>query len=256
MRIGWASPFNERSSVARYSLQVCRELMRRGVRVEIIRTEIGLKENIPVLDSPLVVYPPRAFTMDFFASHFDLCVVNVTRDATDLGRAEQIARRFQNVAIFHDLRGGRYEAEAASLDEAPDEPAEVGWMTLPAALATGAVVHDPRYLDAVRRLCAGPVAAIALELGDIYSDPADTGSDKGGGLRPGLEGCVEKYVDDLLEVLDEALHCAPLRNAGWTIGATVAEMGLAWDDPLSSRLGNEMFALFEGNRRGLKSDKD
>jgi hypothetical protein len=256
MRIGWASPFNDRSAVARYSLGVCRELMRRGIRVEIIRTETGYEEDFPVLDSTLVAYPPRAFTTDFLASHFDLCVVNVTRDATDLGRAEAIARRFQNVAIFHDLRGGRYEAEAASLDEAPAEPAEIGWMTLPAALATGAVVHDPQYLDGVRRLCAGPVAAIALQPRDIYSDPAGAGPDRAAARRAGPEGCVEKYVDDLLEVLDEALHCAPLRNAGWTIGATVAEMGLAWDDPLSSRLGNEMAALFEGNRRGLKSDKN
>ncbi|MEE1654770.1 hypothetical protein VB618_01070 [Microvirga sp. CF3062] len=256
MRIGWASPFNERSAVARYSLWVCRELKRRGARVEIIRTETGAEETLPVLDSSLVAYPPRLFTTDFLASHFDLCVVNVARDASDHGRAEEIARRFQSVTIFHDLRGDRYEAEAALVDEAAVKPAEVGWMALPAAFATGAVVHDLQYLDGVRRLCAGPVAAISLELGDIYSDPADAGPDRGAARRLGPEGCVEKYVDDLLEVLDEALHRAPLRNAGWTIGATVAEMGLAWDDPLSSRLGNEMFALFEGNRRGLKSDKN
>ncbi|GEO14625.1 hypothetical protein MAE02_23210 [Microvirga aerophila] len=103
-------------------------------------------------------------------------------------------------------------------------------------------------------MCAGPVAAIPFEFEKVQADPPAgserSGLDAAAMAQPTREGCVEKYVDALLEVLDEALRRAPLRNAGWTIGATVAEMGLAWDDPLSSRLGDEMFALFEGNRRG------
>jgi hypothetical protein len=257
MRIGWASPFNERSAIARYSLWVCQELRRRGATVEIIRTETGPEENIAVLDGPLVIHPPAGFTTDFLGSHFDLCVVNVTRDPGNHDRAEEIARRFQSVAIFHNPGGSGDGADATLLGDVPVESAEVGWMALPATLATGAVVHDTRYLDVIRRLCAGIVAAIPFDLGDVSSALAAAGSDRAAPARPpGQAGCVEKYVDDLLEVLDEALHRAPLRNAGWTIGATAAEMGLAWDDPLSSRLGTEMSALFEGKRRGLKSDKN
>jgi hypothetical protein len=254
MRIGWASPFNERSAMSRYSLMVCEELRRRGTTVEVLRTELGPEEKLPALDSPLTVYPPAGFSVEFLAAHFDLCVVNVADSLSDRRRAIEIARAFQSVSVFHGLGADSQGAGAAFPGRLPVETAEIGWAAIPASLSTGAVVHDERYLDAVRRLCAGPVAAISLDLGGARAGPpamaGGAGPDAEAARPPEREGCVEKYVDALLEVLDEALRRAPLRNAGWTIGATVAEMGLAWDDPLSSRLGNEMFALFEGNRRG------
>jgi hypothetical protein len=79
MRIGWASPFNEQSPIDHYSLRVCKELRRRGIRAEIIRTETEAGEALPALDSSLPVYPPAKYTTEFLETHFDLCVVNAAR---------------------------------------------------------------------------------------------------------------------------------------------------------------------------------
>jgi hypothetical protein len=260
MRIGWASPFNEQSPIARYSLRVCEELRRRGVRAEIIRTEIGAEEALSALDSSLPVYPPAECTTEFLESHFDLCVVNAAQEAMDHERIIDMARRFQVVAVFHSQDDHKGEAKPVEHAERLSDPGEIDWAARLASLSTGAVVHDDRYLSTVRRLCAGPVtliplnstgseAALPVSAVEARPDTVATVLPSGGG------GCVEKYVDALIEVLDEALHRAPLRNAGWTIGATVAEMGLAWDDPLSSRLGHEMSALFE-EAGGAESDKN
>jgi hypothetical protein len=238
--------------MARQSLRVCEELTRRGARVEVLRTETGAGEKLPALDSALTVYPPANFTVEFLASHFDLCVVNVS-DVSERQRDIEIVRKFQSVTVFHGFGGVGHGTAFVLPDGLSVHPAELGWAAGLASLSTGAVVHDDRYLEAIRRLCVGPVAAISPDLGDPeVGRPAAARGAGTNAVAPsaGGEGCVEKYVDALLEVLDEALRRAPLRNAGWTIGATVAEMGLAWDDPLSSRLGNEMSELFEGNRRG------
>jgi hypothetical protein len=253
MRIGWASPFNERAAMSCYSLRVCEELRRRGSTVEVLRTETGPDEKLPALGGALTVYPPAEFTREFLASHFDLCVVNVVDGPADR-RALGIIRRFQSVTVFHGLAEA-HGTDAVPQGNSPVDASEFEWAALPASLSTGAVMHDDRHLDSVRRLCPGPVAAIPWEHGGVPAGPPASV----GGREPNVEtpvrqprgeGCVEKYVDALLEVLDEALRRAPIRNAGWTIGATVAEMGLAWNDPLSSRLGDEMFALFDRNRRG------
>ncbi|WP_457092922.1 hypothetical protein [Microvirga sp. P5_D2] len=260
MRIGWASPFNEQSPIARYSLRVCEELRRRGIRAEIIRTETGPEEALPALDNSLPVYPPAEYTTEFLESHFDLCVVNAAREAMDHERLVDIARRFQVVTLFHGHGGQNDEDRPVEPAKGLSHPGEIDWVAQLASLSTGAVVHDSRDLSTVRRLCAGPTVLFPFNSTDSGADlPALAGE-----ARPdivattppsGGGGCVEKYVDALIEVLDEALHRAPLRNAGWTIGATVAEMGLAWDDPLSSRLGHEMSALFE-EAGGAESDKN
>ncbi|MGO4389131.1 hypothetical protein AB4Y85_16500 [Microvirga sp. 2YAF29] len=260
MRIGWASPFNEQSSIARYSLRVCEELRRRGIRAEIIRTEGGAEETPSALDSSLPVYPPAEYTTEFLETHFDLCVVNAAREAMDHERIIDIARRFQVVTIFHEQDASNGDAESVEGAALPSDPGEIDWIARLASLSTGAVVHADRDHSKVCRLCAGPVALLpigSLDAGaDLPVSIKEMGADTVATVPlPEGEGCVEKYVDALIEVLDEALHRAPLRNAGWTIGATVAEMGLAWDDPLSSRLGHEMSALFE-EAGGAESDKN
>jgi hypothetical protein len=260
MRIGWASPFNEQSPIARYSLQVCEELKRRGIRVEIIRTEIGAEEALPALGNSLPVYPPAEYTPAFLESHYDLCVVNASREAMGLERVVDMARHFQVVTVFHGQADRNDEVEPVHISEKIRNSGDIDWAAQLASLSTGAVVHDNRDLSTVRRFCVGPVALLSFNPtgsgADLPTSAEEARPDIVATAPPlGGEGCVEKYVDALIEVLDEALHRAPLRNAGWTIGATVAEMGLAWDDLLSSRLGHEMSALFE-EAEGAESDKN
>jgi hypothetical protein len=105
-------------------------------------------------------------------------------------------------------------------------------------------------METLKRSCPGPVVEIPLFFprgGELGHDSADRESakEKGDPTRPSIES----YVDALIPVLDNALCWAPLRNAGRTIGATVAEMGLSSNDPLATRLASEFSALFHGYKR-------
>ena len=50
MRIGWATPFNKQSAVGRHALEVVLEMRRRGVDVEIIRTEPNGKVRLRLIN--------------------------------------------------------------------------------------------------------------------------------------------------------------------------------------------------------------
>lgn len=259
MRIGWASPFNKQSPIAGYSLRVCEELKRRGIQASIIRTELGAEASLPALESSLPVYPPAEYTWEFLEAHFDLCVVNASQEEMDKAWIVDLARQFQVVVVFHGQGSRRGKPGTVNIDGEANILGRRDYVTQLASFSTGAIIHDEHDFASVRRLCVGPVVLIPFNSNASEADGASDGKvglDIIAATSPSKgQGCVEKYVDALIEVLDEALHRAPLRNAGWTIGATVAEMGLTWDDPLSSRLGHEMSALFE-EAGGAESDKN
>ncbi len=176
MRIGWATPFNVRSAIGKYSLFVCDELRSRGYQVEVIRTETGPELEMRALDCELQVV--EASTCD--VRDYDVLAVNFANDAPHHAQILSLLARRAPLGIFHDnemrsferdlysrhhvrlptLIGGEHEPAESSNDLV--DPAARPILAVLAAMSCGAVVHGPHCRETVSAFCPGPVELIPL----------------------------------------------------------------------------------------------
>jgi glycosyltransferase involved in cell wall biosynthesis len=144
LRIGWASPWNIRSAIARSGASVVCELTDRGHAVDIIRTETGGYLDLEPRPAPNAIRHLCDVDPRNLCREYDAVVVNLADHRGLHGAAVHALPHLGAIVILHDPL--------------------LEWF---AGVAIGAIVHAEHYADAVRRACPGPVATVPL----AYPDP-------------------------------------------------------------------------------------
>lgn len=193
MRLAWATPFNIRSAIARFSQEVCDELVTRGIHVEILRTEAPESEDIDILPSKLTAHRASTQITDEFLRSFDATIVNVGNYNQFHSRALPMMARSPLISIIHDADLRDFAAGAATngLPLAPlgrslspmghppfaNAPGAAEMMLL-ASLSAACVAHGRHYVDMLKAACPGPVGVIPLcfpDIGSINAQPSTDG---------------------------------------------------------------------------------
>jgi glycosyltransferase involved in cell wall biosynthesis len=193
MRILWATPYNVKSAIARYSRMVTRVLVARGHSVEILRLEDETAAALEVLDRDLPVHVPRALDFARLRPDYDVCVVNYGDHLPFHAGVMALAAATPAVAVFHDANMenflfGACQAHpklgtllecwppaALALPEGGTHAERA--ISLFAALASGCVVHGSHYVENVVAACPGSTAQLPLCYPDIGAvPPAPDGS--------------------------------------------------------------------------------
>jgi glycosyltransferase involved in cell wall biosynthesis len=190
LRIGWASPWNQRSAIAAFSAEVTFELTRRGHVVTALRTETGEYAALPLRPAPGPIHHLDELDDGALRRDFDVVVAQV---GDQYGYHGAVIRRLEpvsTVGVFHDAfivnlasgylhyggDGGKtlhdLAREVHGAAGMPDgEPfwAELGEMARRrpmvewlARRCAAAVAHAEHYADRLRDACPGPVATIPL----------------------------------------------------------------------------------------------
>ena len=170
LRIAWATPWNERSAIARFSASVCAALAAQGHRPEVVRIEVGEAARLPPLESAFLVHAPGALPPGALVGEFDAVVVNLGNHYPFHGLAPALLARAPSVAVLHDASMGHFAEEwrQATEPEPPvtllDRIVRAGLPLAPALaqLACGAVVHGPHYRAEIAEACLGGVLQLPL----------------------------------------------------------------------------------------------
>lgn len=182
MRIGWATPFNYRSAIGKFSLAVANELQSRGHQVEILRTESGAELELAPLTSDLSVTSCH----DSDVRAFDTLIVNFGNHVPYHAQVIPLLAQRSAFGIFHDaeMRDFEWGLEAHHRQQIPTllgfQRAELADLTnslvatdAQSLLATlgamcwGAMVHAPHYREVLTQFCPGSVSMANL----CYPDP-------------------------------------------------------------------------------------
>jgi len=205
VRIGWATPFNIRSAVGKFSQIVCEELHARGHEVEVIRIESGAELDIDSIETELQVV--GAAECDVAA--YDAFVVNFGNHAPYHAQLVTLLAKRSPIGIFHDMEmrdfqwglqhrhqlhlpllvGIEPELAAKDLGDLVDPDARALLATL-AALTCGAILHGPHYRATISAYCPGPVEVIPLCFPDMGTK-RDTKP-----LKPGLRVTIFGVISD------------------------------------------------------------
>src|SRR5580700_12244600 len=102
MRIAWATPFNDRSSIAQSSLAAAQELSRRGHAVEIVRIETGEAAAKAPIPTALPLHAPGTLDTARLRDAFDATVVAMGDNYPFHGRALPIIETVPSIVVLHD----------------------------------------------------------------------------------------------------------------------------------------------------------
>jgi glycosyltransferase involved in cell wall biosynthesis len=191
MRILWATPFNERSAIALFSLEVCRELTARGHDLTVFRTECG---ESAALAAKAAQFPIIETNQNFDEHAYDIIVLNLGNHSPNHGGGLDIAARHLPFLIFHDAEmrdfsWGMRHSQALDIDELargtageadvdpiiPDGARD--HLAFYSSLGCGAIVHGPHYRGSVAHSSSGPVGVVPLcfpDIGAISPRPSHT----------------------------------------------------------------------------------
>ncbi len=189
MRILWATPFNVKSAIARYSRLVTDEIAARGHTVELLRLEDKATSTLDILDSELTVHAADTLKPARLRG-YDVCVVNFGDYLSFHAGALALASSVPAVAVLHDANMENFLLEAfqaypglAALLEAWP-PASLALpegrtpgqraISFLAAISSGCVVHGPHYVEDVVAACPGPTVQLPLcypEIGAVSPEP-------------------------------------------------------------------------------------
>ena len=185
MRIGWATPFNTRSAIGRFSQVVCAEMASRGHEIDVIRIERGAELELDELPSECRITDAASSNVD----DYDALIVNFGNHAPyHAGLLDFVAQRAP-IAIFHDaemrdfewgmlqrhgiaipLASGISDEQFMSDEQDLVDPSARPLLGTLAAMSCGAVIHGPHYRQAVQAYCAGPVQDIPLCYPDLMGN--------------------------------------------------------------------------------------
>lgn len=232
MRIGWATPYNVRSAIGKFSQIVCEELQARGHAVEIIRIEAGDERALEQIACDIKVVDAANCAVD----GYDVLIVNFGNHAPYHAQAVALMAQRAPLAIFHDmemrdfewgltdrhglhlprLAGVEPETAGDQLSDMVDPAARPLLATL-AAMSCGAVIHGPHYRETVAAYCPGPVEVIPL----CYPDTGEarTAARPRPGRRVTIFGVINEYkqpgrVLEALALLRTRLGPVELHLAG------------------------------------------
>jgi glycosyltransferase involved in cell wall biosynthesis len=186
LRIGWASPWNERSAIAQSASEVAFELSRRGHVITVLRTEVDEALTLPPRASPGPINALANFLPHQLRQDFDVVVAHIGDHYGFHGALLSRLPDVDVVGIFHDvfladlawmlLDGNEAAIRALRQTYGEDtwpvgepffnDPREVmrqrpmlEWL---ARQTVGAVAHAEHYAQRLRDACSGPVAVIPL----------------------------------------------------------------------------------------------
>ncbi len=189
MKIGWATPLNHASAIGQFSIGVTDALARRGVEIDLLRTEHASVLAEPQLASELTVLSLADMTDYHWLRRYDLLVYNIGDQGKFHLYAADAALQIPGICIFHDLlifhlfcgwmtARGETNRIAAAVDELYGSgtypPAGLGPAYLTEAAkhfamlewlaphAVAAVAHGRHYVPRLASSCAGPVRHIPL----------------------------------------------------------------------------------------------
>lgn len=177
MRIGWATPFNTRSAIGRFSQIVCEELVARGHEIDVIRIESEAELQLDRLPSVCTVIEAADCDVD----EYDILIANFGNHAPFHSALLRLITKRAPISIFHDAEMRDFEwgmlqghgitiplapgiVEEQLNDDAQDivDPLARPLLGTLAAMSCGAVVHGSHYRGTVTSYCAGPVHDIPL----------------------------------------------------------------------------------------------
>jgi glycosyltransferase involved in cell wall biosynthesis len=232
VHIGWATPFNVRSAIGKFSRIVCDELRARGHDVEIIRIESGAELALEEIACDLPVVDAAACTVD----DYDTLIVNFGNHAPYHARAVALLAQRAPIGIFHDMEMrdfdwglmhrhgvqvprllGVEQDLASEVHSDMVDPAARPLLATLAAMTCGAVIHGPHYRETVSAFCPGPVEVIPLCYPDTGS--ATTGVRPTPGRRVTIFGVINEHkqpgrVLEALAILRSRLGPVELHLAG------------------------------------------
>lgn len=172
LHIGWCTPCNVESAIARYSCEVVGELRRRGHRVSVVRSEVGEARQLPLLEE-LASLPLDDGAR--LVQEADVLVVNVADHFELNGGSLALLEAHPCVGVFHDA-DVRNLLTGWAIESRHDIDAIRNWNTHDfglgmdppwlASLCAGAVVHGGHYEAAIGDACPGPTLRVPLCLGD------------------------------------------------------------------------------------------
>ena len=199
LKIAWAGPWNVRSAIATFGVDVAAALAAEGHAVEVLRSEVGGYLEIPMPETPHAVHRLEGMPAERWRADYDVVIANLGDHFGYHGALAPLLTAPEAVLILHDCFLANYCAGWAQLYPDPDralrdmvaatygpaalppgapyagEPAEMmrrrPMVELFAGHAAGAVVHARHYLDRVARACPGPVAEIPLSFRDPHVVP-------------------------------------------------------------------------------------
>ena len=171
-RLLWASPWNPSSAIARFGMEVIRELEAAGIRVDVLRTETGGRLDAAA-EPPASgqVFEPGTLNYGQILYGYDSMIANFGDHYGFHGALLPLLLDTVPVGIFHDawmgnlLNGWRHDNRRdvkrvdAFIHDLGDDPSGLSAI---ASMCSGVVIHGPHYRDAVEAACAGPVTAIPL----------------------------------------------------------------------------------------------
>ena len=177
MRIGWATPFNVRSAIGKFSKMVCEELATRGHEVDIIRIESGPELGLDQIASDLCVLNASNCDVD----EYDALVVNFGNHVPYHAQLISLLAQRAPIGVFHDmemrdfewglmdrhgmnfpyLHGVKQEIAATDYSDMVDPDARPVLATL-AAMTSGAIIHGPHYRETIAAFCPGTVDVVRL----------------------------------------------------------------------------------------------
>jgi glycosyltransferase involved in cell wall biosynthesis len=193
MRIGWATPWNERSAIAQVAAEVADELTAFGHTITIIRTETERGLALPARAARCPVLNLDDISDSDLARDYDIVVAHIGNYVDFHGALIPRLPRVPCVGIFHDayladlaagwafrsggggeaeLRGwvrdtygdGAWRAEETYVDEQTlsDVAARRPMLEWLARQTIGAVAHSSFYVERLQNLVPGPVGVIPL----------------------------------------------------------------------------------------------
>jgi len=171
-RLLWAGPWNESSAIARFGMDMVRQLERAGIQVDVLRTETGQWLE-PAAAPPATgqVFEPGGLNHGQILFGYDCAVANLGDHYGFHGALLPLLRDTAPLGIFHDawmgnlMNGWRHnlQHDAHRADHfLRDLGSDPSGLPAIAAMCSGVVVHGPHYRDAVEAACAGEVTAIPL----------------------------------------------------------------------------------------------
>lgn len=247
MKIGWATPLHHSSAIGRFSIGVTAEIAKRGVEIDLLRTDRQELLAEPHLQSGLkILNLARIGQYDTLRS-YDLLVYNFGDTIRLHYYAVAAAMQVPGICVFHDAVifnlfndwisnprlleptiNGIYGAGTYTRPR-PDENRlaraaacypMLEWL---APFALAAVAHGQHYMARLERSCAGPVRHIPLayDLPENIAPPRARG--KGDILRLTTIGHVNanKLGAEVIRALGASRHLR--RNCSYRLAGPISD---------------------------------
>ena len=264
MKIGWATPLYHASAIGRFSVGVAQALVRRGIEVDLLRTERAHLLAESRLPTELKIVNLAGIKDYGILREYDLLAYNIGDNIEYHHHAVDAAMRMPGICIFHDLliinlfngwmaARGQAHRTPAMIDEiygpgtfSPRKASQchmisavehypmLEWLA-PYGLA--AIAHGRHYLARLSGCCAGPVRHIPLayDLPEAIAPPRRRS--KGDTLRLATIGHINenKLCSEVIKALGRSRHLA--RSCTYRAVGPITEKTRSHLGGLAKRLG-------------------